>query len=490
MLRSTAKERRGAVTSQRYARLPESWTTMNELCLQEVCDIVGGRLRLGAMPPIDGELASFGQSVLDVEQVTAGDVFWELPNIERMNQGGCAQQAFARGAVGAVVSRRGVEPWAGGFTIEVEDTAWALWQLARCVREDFQGTVIASANRGLGAIETAMIDHVLGQRWSGPRSQSTVADPIELALQLTRLSGGADYGLFAMTAEQESEIPVFSHLCSPEIAVINGLTIEHDVRGSNGSDIAAAWLQSLATDSCAIIDGDHAEMLAVAKKWGGRVLAVGRDIDCDVVARDVCCRDGKLTFDVDGIPMVLPVWGRHYLKPALAAVGVARLLGMDGKAIAAALKRFATPERHCQVLRAGEITVVDDTCDASPQSTLAALNLLGEFKSAKQRIVVLGEIKSPVDAVSHQERIGKALVAVCGADLLISCGTKNQRLLDAAIQAGMSPERTVVATDETEMIDILKQAAKPGDVVLVKGCEQSLQSVVTEMTRTIAARAA
>ena len=58
---------------------------------------------------------------------------------------------------------------------------------------------------------------------------------------------------------------------------------------------------------------------------------------CDIVAEQVTSQNGRLGFRVEGCQVTVPVWGRHNLSAALAAVAVGRMFGMDLSAIADAL---------------------------------------------------------------------------------------------------------------------------------------------------------
>lgn len=98
------------------------------------------------------------------------------------------------------------------------------------------------------------------------------------------------------------------------------------------------------------------------------------------MATDVRSHDGQLRFSVDGHAFRVPVWGRHHLTAALAAVAVGRISGMTLEEIAAGLVNFEPLPQHCRVNRAGGATIIDDTYSASPTAMRAALELLRDFE--------------------------------------------------------------------------------------------------------------
>jgi len=95
-----------------------------KLCILDLIQITGGKLRLAAMPPLDGELAVIERIVLFADAVRAGDVFWCL------DRRACdVDLAFLRGALGVVAAGPPIEPWAGRFSLRVSDPTSVLAEL-------------------------------------------------------------------------------------------------------------------------------------------------------------------------------------------------------------------------------------------------------------------------------------------------------------------------------------------------------------------------
>lgn len=99
------------------------------LCLIDLAKLTGGRLRLAAMPPLDGVLSRFGRIVLSPDRIAESDVFWQLTY-----RPGDIESSFLRGALGVVASGRPVEPWPGRFCLHVDDPIAALRRFIECRR--------------------------------------------------------------------------------------------------------------------------------------------------------------------------------------------------------------------------------------------------------------------------------------------------------------------------------------------------------------------
>lgn len=110
--------------------------------------------------------------------------------------------------------------------------------------------------------------------------------------------------------------------------------------------------------------------------------------------------------------------------------------------------------------------MLDDAYNASPESMLAALNLLHELPGRK--IALLGGMNElgPYELIGHQ-KVGIRAAEV--ADMLIAYQQNARMISQAAAEAGL-PESSIKTFDDAEkLIAFLNSILKKGDVVLVKG---------------------
>jgi UDP-N-acetylmuramoyl-tripeptide--D-alanyl-D-alanine ligase len=126
------------------------------------------------------------------------------------------------------------------------------------------------------------------------------------------------------------------------------------------------------------------------------------------------------------------------------------------------------PAKHrLQLVPIGDRTVLDDCYNASPLSTMAALDALAAIVApGNQRIAVLGDmLELGDDSARLHEEVGA--YAASRVEHLVTIGPQARHLLDGA-RAGLPEGRSLHTDDPKDAADHLLEVSRPGDVILVK----------------------
>lgn len=244
---------------------------MADLLLRDLVMATGGRLSLAAMPPRDGDLLMLRRSTPDAAEVQPGDLFWALSG--KTDDGmRHVEEAFSRGAAGAVINARPVEPWPGKFTLTVDDVRSALWRTAIHARMRLEGTVIAVSGANAVMTTATAIHRVLGSQLSGslaaPACSFTTCLTSDLpALGLLNAHPSHDYLVLAVAGSDVDEVV---HRCAPHACVVTS--------GEGSTAAVAAMVHGLPDTGWAILPGDDVELRATAERmtaslrtiWYGR----------------------------------------------------------------------------------------------------------------------------------------------------------------------------------------------------------------------------
>lgn len=247
----------------------------------------------------------------------------------------------------------------------------------------------------------------------------------------------------------------------------------------------AELVEALPADGTAVLNADDPRVLRMASASIARIVTYGFDAGADVGAERVesaGLAGMRFTLRIGGTrrAVATPVLGRHGVHNGLAAAAVGLVAGCTLEEIAFGLAAGWSAPHRDQLVRAGDMTILDDSYNASPGSVRAALDLLATLP-ASRRVAVLGEMLELGDAheAGHRE-IGAAAVDV--VELLIVVGSGAGPLAEAAVEAGLPAERVVRADDAEEAMDALRPRMRAGDTILVKGSRGlALEDVVERL---------
>ncbi|MEW4527793.1 UDP-N-acetylmuramoyl-tripeptide--D-alanyl-D-alanine ligase [Maioricimonas sp. JC845] len=464
---------------------PTASQRMPAVSFQQLIAATGAHVASGNYLPDDG----FDRVETDSRQVERGDLFWALKG-ERHDGHDFVAQAFANGAASCVVEAgRHIDH--DGLLIEVGDTTAAFGQFAAWYREQMDAITIGVTGSVGKTTTRHMIHTVLSGRFSGTQSPQNFNNHFGVPLSLLGIAPDDEFAVLELAATGIGEICRLAAIARPEIGVITRIAPTHlDEFGSidNICTAKGELLEALPPSGFAVVNGDDDRVLSLASRAGCPVIRVGEQPHNDVIATDVVAENEWLRFRVGHADFSLPAVGRHHLTAALAAIAIAREIGMDDDEIAAALRLFQPVPGRCQIERIGDWTVIDDTYNASPVSMQAACEILGNWQPGHNTLLVAGDMLALGDQSKHyHEQLGRT-VAQSGINRLIAIGPQAANLAGTAKAHGMDAGCLGVCRDLTTLELLLDCWLEAGDVILVKGSRGMHMEQVIQHLRTLATR--
>jgi len=218
-----------------------------------------------------------------------------------------------------------------------------------------------------------------------------------------------------------------------------------------------------------VLNGDDKYVSQFGRDFKGKVVLYGLQASADVRAENIQSRGSEgSAFDLVAGSCreraVLRLVGTHNIYNALAAVALGLERGLSPSEAVAALASLAPADKRGQVVKLGNITVINDCYNCNPKALEAMVDALAAMP-AKRRIVVAGEMLELGPAGEELHRQAGHYIAGKKVDRLIGVQGQAQQMVEAARQAGMQAD--FVATPE-EAGDWLAREAHDGDVVLLK----------------------
>jgi UDP-N-acetylmuramoyl-tripeptide--D-alanyl-D-alanine ligase len=433
---------------------------------------------------------------VDSRLVEPGNLFVALPG-ERTDGHAFVGAALAAGGAAALVGRAPApESLAGrdATVVLVDDPLRALQAVASAWRARFDPLVVGITGSIAKTSTKEAVAAVLGAAMPTLRNEGNLNNEIGLPLTVLRLRSEHRAAVLEMGMYVGGEIADLARIGRPEIGVVTAVQPVHLSRIGTIEAVERAkgeLVEALPADGVAILNADDERVRRMSGRTRARTTTYGFAPDADVRAEAVVSRgpDG-MAFDLvtdDGRrPVVIPTLGRLAVHNALAAAAVGLAAGLPLDTVVAALAGGWQAPHRGQLVRAGGVSIVDDSYNASPGSVVAALELLGGFPG--RRIAVLGEMLELGDVHdSGHEAVGAAAAAVVHRLVVIGAGADG--IVSGARVAGLGADRIVVAADRAEALAGLLSDLAPGDVVLVKASRGiALDLLVDELARGLVAR--
>jgi len=186
-----------------------------------------------------------------------------------------------------------------------------------------------------------------------------------------------------------------------------------------------------------------------------------------------------ISFKIKYQDAYIPVLLHGALSPssvsaALAGAAVGFAYKMNGIEISQALQKFTGPKGRMKLIPGfNHSMIIDDTYNASPQSTLAAIDTVArlDLPEIKRRWFVLGDmLELGSDSERGHSEVGQRLAELKNAHLIIM-GQEALYISLAARQNGLPETRIDHCSQHDEIIELLKRQLGPGDLVLVKASQ-------------------
>jgi UDP-N-acetylmuramoyl-tripeptide--D-alanyl-D-alanine ligase len=423
--------------------------------------------------------------VIDSRLAGPGDVFVALRG-EQTDGHKFVAEAFKRGALAALVEREVaadcavLDLRAGAAALaqvdlpvclRVDNTLAALQQWGGAWRAQLPVRVIGVTGSVGKSSTKELIAAVLARRFGTYKNAGNLNNEIGLPLSLLEIMPQVERAVLEMGMYALGEIALLCKLAQPVMGVITNIGPVHLERLGSMEAIAQAkseLVQALPTEGVAILNYDDPLVQPMAQQTSARVLFYGLDPRADIWADNIESMGLEgIAFDLhyraEMLHVHVPLLGRHSVHTSLRAAAVGLAEGLAWEEIMAGLQDPRAALRLIAAPGPGGSTILDDTYNASPASTIAALNLLADMPGRK--IAVLGDMLE----LGYYEEAGHRLVgcrAASVADILITVGERGKLIGAEAQSCGM---HVIPCETNAQAIEHLRKLMQAGDFILVKG---------------------
>jgi UDP-N-acetylmuramoyl-tripeptide--D-alanyl-D-alanine ligase len=452
----------------------------------------------GISPPLATSVITEG--AIDSRQVIPGSLFIALPG-EHHDGHDFVGEAFQAGAGFALVNRDlssqfpvldlrnplgsdelndQLSKLEGAFCLQVVDPLKALQQVAKFWRSKLDVQVIGITGSVGKSTTKEVVAEVLGQRYNTLKNKGNLNNEIGLPLTMLSLTEDHERAVLEMGFYVPGEIKLLCDLATPYIGVVTNIGTVHASRAGSQEEIArgkSELVRALPKDGFAILNYDDAWVRKMADQTQAHVFFYGMEAVVDLWA------DNVESLGLEGIRFLMhyrqqknrpaevlqlrvPLIGRHSVQTVLRATAVGLVDGLTWQEIVSGLRSASNELRLIAVRTKNGALILDDTYNASPESMLAALNLLNDLEGRK--VAVLGDMLE----LGQYEQRGHMMVGIRAAEVvdeLITLGERGRIIAQAALEAGLPANKITILDQIGKVVQYLQPDLQPDDVVLIKG---------------------
>jgi UDP-N-acetylmuramoyl-tripeptide--D-alanyl-D-alanine ligase len=439
--------------------------------------------------------------VVDSREAVAGSVFVALTG-EHVDGHDYVTAAFANGAQAAIVARplpgnhhtldlRSGQPtpeitFQSPLCLVVDDPVAAMLAVAQAWRSRFNTRVIGITG-SVGKTSTKeLVNSVLERQYRTLKSPGNRNSILGLPPVLLELRPFHQYAVLEMGMYTPGEIARLCDMAKPVVGVVTIVGPVHLERAGSLEAIIAAkqeLVESLPANGTAVLNRDDDRVMGMAAHTPARIFTYGLNPAADLWADNIHSMGLEgirftLHYDREALSVQAPLIGRHSVHTALRATAVGLVEGLSWDKIVTGLANSRAQLRLVAVPGPRGSTIIDDTYNSSPDSALAALNLLQDLDG--RRLAVLGDMLE----LGYMEEEGHRLVgrrAANVAQVLVTVGRRGRWIGEEALKVGMARDRVLMVDDLDTAVATLQEIIAPQDMILIKG------SLGMNMSRIVAA---
>lgn len=438
---------------------------MKALTAAEIAAITNGTLLCGKEDTVITNIQ------YDSRAVTEGSLFVPIKGA-KTDPHQFIEDCLTRGAA-ATLTEQDAPAGAAKPYIRVDDTLTALQKLAAAYRQSLHLQLIGVTG-SVGKTSTKeMIAAALSEGLDVMKTQGNRNSQIGLPMTMFEMAPHHEAAVIEMGMSEFGEMDRLCDIARPNIAVMTNIGKAHIENLHTQENIRSEKLKitkHFGADGVLLLNGDDKLLKALHGTLPFRTITFGMQTDNDCFADDIFVHGFSTSFTCyyggKSYRLTIPALGHHSVMNALAAFVVGLLLGLTEETIAKGLSHYQNAPMRQQIRDFGSFVLIDDSYNASPEATIASLNVLKSIAKAKKTAILADMLELGEEGAREHYRVGQYLAGI-GVDRLIAVGPLSRHTAQGALENGCPAVQT--ADTNAQAYDLLRASLAEGDTILVKG---------------------
>lgn len=438
---------------------------MTKITIEDMLNNCDAKLLIGSKDAVINEC------FINSKEVTKGACFFGIKG-EKTDGSLFYKEAFNNGADICVLSKikdLDLKGYDDKTVIISENPKNVLQSLAMYKRSLFKGKVIGITG-SVGKTSTKeLLSSILKSKYKVLKTIGNQNSQLGLPLTILRLKD-EDVMILEMGMSNLGEIHNLSLIAKPDVAVITNIYDSHIGNLGSRENILKAKLEIIdGMDFGTLIinnDNDMLNSINICLLHNIKVITYGILNESSYMAKNI--RENHTTiFDTNDIKDIEVLGGKAFIYNALVSIVVSKLMSVESDIIKTSISNGVNIKHHLECVKLDDnITLIDDSYNASYESVKAALKYISKFTGRK--IAVLGDIlELGKSSKSIHKKIGDEVINN-DIDYLITIG-KYSKYINKQASKKIKRKKIKHFENEYKARKYIKDLLMENDVILVKG---------------------
>jgi len=388
-------------------------------------------------------------------------------------------QALERGASGVLCENQAAIPGHGPqvTTVVVPDVPQALTDYAAYILQKYRPTVIGVTGSSGKTITKDALAAVLKKKYHVFKNYGSYNGRFGLPIALGQIEAGHEIAVLEMGSDTFGEVASLTRITQPKVGVVTNINQAHISILGSLNNIAAEksrLVESLPFNGSAILNADDSRVAGMVPRTQARIITFGLKSGADVRAKNIQITPDGLTFTLHyqgkSYQGFTPLLGQHHIYAVLAAVATGLVFNVAPKLALSAISKLPRAAGRMRLLEGKNgALILDDSFNANPESTRAALDTLTALPGAN-KVAILGDMPDLGDSEETAHRqIGD--YAATRVQRLVTKGEAGQKIAAAALEreSGLGKHAVHITFTSDDAAAAIEDLLSPDTTILVKG---------------------
>ena len=441
---------------------------MENITINEIILATDGILEVGNTDEVINSVS------IDSRNIQKGALF--VPIIgKNFNGHDYIQSAFNNGAKVSLIQEEYdvVSKYTGGALIRVKSTEKALGDLAGYYKSKFNIPIVGITGSVGKTTTKEMIAAVLGEILNVQKTEKNYNGQLGLPLTIFNIEKHHNVAVLEIGVSEIGEMDRLADIADVDIGVVTNIGLSHIENFKSVEVTCKEKMKMIKKENGVFFLNGDSPLLAKAQEYTeNKIVYYGINGDfpykCEEIYSNGSSTDFVLVTDEFREPIEIPCLGLHNVYNALASIAVAQKLGIHMDDIKKGLLKFKNVAMRQQFSKIGDIILIDDSYNASPDSVKSSVSVLKNLSSDGRNIVVIADM---LELGEHSPKIHYETgryIALEEIDILVTIGKDSLHLSNGAMSVNQKL-KLIHFDSNSEAFEYLKDILSKNDKVLIKG---------------------